>query len=1094
MMRRSLTYYLLLFFTFLCSFPVSSQFYNGHQMNFGKNRVQYGTFYWKFYRFDRYDVYSYEEGTELSLIVADIVEKELSRIERYFDYNFERRLIFITYHKLSDFRQSNIGQDLNEEEASNTGGVTRIIQNKIFLYYEGDYQKLKQQITQTIAEALIYEMLYGNDFKNNFTSSTLMNIPEWYLKGLISYVSNPWDFEIENRVRDGIISGRYEKFNRLSGVDALYAGHSFWKYVGDMYGESVIPSILYITRIHKNTNRGFLYVLGFPMKELSNDWLGYYINMFTDAESLGELPSDGKILKKTKKKRVYQQVKYSPDGRHIAWTTNELGQYRIYLHDLEEGKTRKILKREHRIDQITDYSYPILSWHPSGKILAFITEEKGMLKLNYYTLEDREFSVRNLLFFHKVLDFSYSHDGLKFVLSAVYKGQVDLYVHDIVSSTNERITNDLADDFNPRFINNSKEIIFTSNRKYDEIFLTDDPQDNLMDHHNVFVCNYAQKDNELKRITERPFINRKLAFEIKNNQFTYLSDESGIVNRYHARFDSTIAFIDTTIHYRYFSRSYPLTNYRRNILEHDYVPSLGKYAEILFNKGQYGLYKGELDPSENLAGEIRLTPFREEYSRTQVKEDSISNVVKQTVALQNMEDNRFVVGTDTLKLDIALVDINNYIFEKEKLNYYNEKLAGENIQLVLDTLPKQQRRRMYIDYETSFFPNFLVNQVDFSFLNASYQTFTGGAVYYNPGLNMMFKVGANDLFEDYRIIGGMRLATDFDSNEFLFSFENLKKRLDRQMLLHRQIFKTSTEYSLLKTITHEAFYILKYPLNQVTALKGSVIFRHDRTVFLSTDLQNLNEKDIFKPWLGLRGEYIFDNTRFLGVNLYTGWRYKIFAEGYKNVIEKKSDLIVVGVDFRHYTRIHRTLIWANRFAASSSVGNTPLIYYLGSVDNWTNFSSRVETFDRSIPIDYSRNYAYQTLATNMRGFTQNIRNGNNFALVNTELRWPVVRYFANHPISSSFWNNFQVTGFFDIGTAWTGVHPWQGRNAYDTEEYENGPILVVIDSNREPIVAGYGWGLRSRVFGYFLRLDWAWGIENRTILPRIFYLSLNLDF
>ena len=1074
--------------------PVSAQFYNGHQMNFGKNRVQYGTFYWKFYRFDRYDVYSYEEGTELSLVVADMVESELARIERYFDYNFEKRLIFITYHKLSDFRQSNIGQEMNEEEASNTGGVTRIIQNKIFLYYEGDYQKLRQQITQTIAEALIYEMLYGNDFKDNFTSSTLMNIPEWYIKGLVSYVANPWDFEIENRVKDGIIDGRYEKFNRLSGVDALYAGHSFWKYIADMYGESVIPNILYITRINKNTNRGFLYVLGFPIKELSNDWLGYYINMFSDAESIGELPQEGKILKKTKKKRVYQQIKYSPDGENIAWVTNELGQYRIYIHNLATEKTRRILKREHRIDQITDFSYPILTWHPSGKILAYITEEKGMIKLNYFTLEDREISVRNLLFFHKVLDFSYSHDGLKFAISAVHKGQTDLYVHDIVSATNERITNDLADDFNPRFINNSNEIIFTSNRKYDEIYLTDDPPDNLVDHHTVFVYDYTNKSTELKRVTDTKFVNRTLPNEFKNNRFIFLSDKSGIINRYQASYDSTIAFVDTTVHYRYFSRTYPVTNYRRNILEHDYVPSLGKYAEILFNKGQYELYKGELDPSDNFSSEIQTTPFRETYSMKLSKEDSLERVVRQTVALQDMEDNKLVIGYDTLKLELSLVDINSYIFEKEKLNIYNQALADDNVQLVLDTLPKEQRRMMYIDYETSFFPNFLVNQVDFSFLNASYQTFTGGAVYYNPGLNMMFKVGANDLFEDYRIIGGMRLATDFDSNEFLFSFENLKKRLDKQVILHRQIFKTSTDFSLLKTFTHEAFFVLKYPLNQVTALKGSVVFRHDRTVYLSTDLQNLNRDDIIKPWLGLKGEYIFDNTRFLGVNLYTGLRYKIFAEAYKQITEKESDLFVVGADFRHYTKVHRTLIWANRFAASSSFGNTPLIYYLGSLDNWTNFSSKVETFDRSIPIDYSRNYAYQTLATNMRGFTQNIRNGNNFALINTELRWPVVRYFANHPISSSFWNNLQLVGFFDIGTAWTGLHPWEGKNAYDTEEYESGPILVVVDSNREPVVAGYGCGVRSRLFGYFIRLDWAWGIENKTILPRIFYLSLNLDF
>ncbi|MGC9345114.1 MAG: hypothetical protein ACP5E3_20585, partial [Bacteroidales bacterium] len=201
-----------------------------------------------------------------------------------------------------------------------------------------------------------------------------------------------------------------------------------------------------------------------------------------------------------------------------------------------------------------------------------------------------------------------------------------------------------------------------------------------------------------------------------------------------------------------------------------------------------------------------------------------------------------------------------------------------------------------------------------------------------------------------------------------------------------------------------------------------------------------------------------------------------------------------GADFRHYTRIHRTLIWANRFATSTSFGNTPLIYYLGSVDNWTTINPNVEVFDRSVPIDYSRNYAFQTLATNMRGFTQNIRNGNNFALINSELRWPLIRYFANRPLSSSFLNNFQVVGFFDAGTAWAGLHPWAGENEYDTEEFQNGPVNVVIDSNREPLVAGYGFGLRSRIFAYFVRVDWAWGIENRTILPRIFYFSLNLDF
>ncbi|MCK5693969.1 MAG: hypothetical protein KAI08_13995, partial [Bacteroidales bacterium] len=184
----------LLLFLILSSAGLSAQFYNGMQMNFGKNRVQYNNRYWKYYRFERFDVYSYENGTDLSLYVADFVEKELALIERFFDYDIERRMIFLTYNKLSDFRQSNIGL-VSEAEEYNIGGTTKIIQNKVFLYFDGDHMNFERQIRAAIAEVLVSEMMYGKGLKDNMTSSTMINLPEWYLEGLISFVSNPWDYE-----------------------------------------------------------------------------------------------------------------------------------------------------------------------------------------------------------------------------------------------------------------------------------------------------------------------------------------------------------------------------------------------------------------------------------------------------------------------------------------------------------------------------------------------------------------------------------------------------------------------------------------------------------------------------------------------------------------------------------------------------------------------------------------------------------------------------------------------------------------------------------------------------------------------------------
>ena len=1084
----------LLLFLMLSSAGLSAQFYNGMQMNFGKNRVQYNNRYWKYYRFERFDVYSYENGTDLSLYVADFVEKELALIERFFDYDIERRMIFLTYNKLSDFRQSNIGL-VSEAEEYNIGGTTKIIQNKVFLYFDGDHMNFERQIRAAIAEVLVSEMMYGKGLKDNMTSSTMINLPEWYLEGLISFVSNPWDYELENRVKDGIVSGKYSKFVNLQDDDARYAGHSFWKYVADLYGASIIPQILYITKINKNAESGFHYVLGSKLKELSIDWAAYYLGMYASTEENAGLPDQGKILEKPNKRRVYQNIKISPDGRMVAYVTNQKGQYKIWIHDEATDKQLRVYKRGERLDQIHDYSFPELAWHPSSQILGFVTEEKGELKFHIYNLETREISTRNLLYFEKVLDLSFSPDARKLVFSAVADGQTDIWVFDIAASTNDRITNDLADDFNPKFINNMNNISFVSNRRRDTLFMENDPENNTTTAFAVYVYDYAGRNPVLQKISEGDYINHTQPLSPRRNEFFYLSDKNGIVNRYYAKYDSTISLVDTTIHYRYFANSFPLSNYKRNILSHDINTETKEIAEIVYNERKYHMYKYPMEFEKKFGDKLESTVYKDRHVSRLTAEDSIHHVEKKVISMKDIADNQLVHQGDTIELQEFTIDINKYIFEREKLNYYNNQLRDINLNLVLDST--ENKRMMYIDYSTSFYPNKLVSQIDFSFLNASYQAFTGGAYYYNPGLNLLFKVGANDLFEDYRLVGGVRFATDFDSNEYLLSFENLKHQLDKQLLFHRQVFKNyiDNSFSIVKTYTHELLASVKYPLSQTLALKGTASFRHDNSVYLSTNNENLNKPNLLKVWGGLKAEVIYDNTRKLGTNLYSGTRWKVFGEAYRQINAAKSDLFVVGGDFRYYLRIHRTLIWANRIAGSGSFGRSPLIYYLGSVDNWINLNqSENPTFNESVDIDYSQNYAYQALSTNLRGFSQNIRNGSNFMVFNTELRWPIFRYLAGHPLGSGFLNNFQVVGFADIGTAWTGLHPFSDENAWNTEVIVNGPMTITIDANRDPIVAGYGVGARAQLLGYFIRLDWAWGVENMKVQPRMFYLSLSLDF
>jgi Tol biopolymer transport system component len=1069
------------------------QFYNGLQMSFGKNRVQYNDFYWQFYRFDNFDCYFNEYGRDLAQYTANVASKKLAEIEDFFDYTLEKRMIFIIYNKNNEYKQSNIGLVTFDEDSYNTGGFNRIIKNKVMLYYEGDHVKYEQQIAASITEVIINEMLYNADIRDRISSSSIITMPDWYIKGLIHYVAGGWNYETENRVKDGFKAKKYKNINHLEYDDALDAGVSFWRFIGKKYGDALIPNIIYLTKIYKNIDDGLDFVIGEKLKNLLKEWKSFYADEYSGDKS--QPGDDTNTIRKSKKEQIFQQVKVSPGGDYIAYVTNDWGRKRIWLYNQATGKRKIIFRKEPKFEQIIDNTYPVIAWHPTGKILTYINDEKADLQMYFYRVNEKKTDKRILLYFDKVLDFSYSPDGTRLAFSAVKDGITDIYIHTIASGTNEQITHDIADDLNPSFMKTSPEkIIFTSNRLTDTLTNTASPFEKVSKNFDLFTYDLTQKGNVLVRLTEGKYADRFQAAEVGKNRFEYIGNQNGIYNRYTAKFDSSINFIDTIAHYRYYINSQPNTNYDRNIINHSVNNGSDPFGEVLFNNRKYVLRKGKVDESNPVQpGEMVNTRLRNEKNLYFHKADSVEQLRQWLIA----EDKKI---RDTLTKPLyeyyiknEPIDINHYIFEKEKQNYYNQLWRKKYMNIDLDTghinLP------LIRIYETSFYNNYIATQIDFSFLANSYQVYSGGAPYFNPGVNLLTKIGTVDLFEDYRITGGFRFAGNFDSNEYLLSLENLKGTYDKQLIYHRQVYFSSNDTSLFKTYSQEVYFSLSKPITPVLALKGTVSYRLDRHVYLATDVPTLNYQNITQHWASLKGEVIFDNTRKRTINIYFGTRFKIWGEYYKELTRKKSDMIVLGIDFRKYTQIHRELIWANRFAASTSFGPTKLLYYLGGVDNWMGYLfNKYPMFDNTIPVTPNVNYGFQALATNMRGFTQNVRNGNSFALINSELRWPFVRYFAGHPLRSNFLNSLQIIGFGDIGSAWSGPSPWRSKNGYDTQKLTNGPVAVSLDSNRNPIVEGFGAGVRAQLLGYFIRADWAWGVENNYILPRIFYLSFSLDF
>ncbi len=1067
----------LVLFTFvLVNNNSCAQFYTGSHLEFGKNRVQHIVFGWQYHDYERFRVFYYGGEKTNAQYVARSVHANLSDLEEFFDIELEEKMDILVYNKYSDFKQSNVG--LTNEVTSNVGGKTTLVGNKMFVYYEIDHPNFDINIRQSIAKLLVNKLLYGGDWKKVLRTSATLKLPEWFTEGLYSFSGDNWNNHIDNIVKDGIISGKFDEINLLEGEDAIYAGHSLWNYIRQVYGAEVIPHVVYMVNVSRSFESGFRFVLGKSSKTLINEWQSYYQKLYLKDETQRSLPVQESIsLKKKKSRGKITQLKVHPYGNKIAYVTNDLGKYKVWVYDLSTKEYKKIIKGSFKVNRKTDETYPLIGWSPNGDQLVVIEEKLGVVYLSTFSDEGKKENARILMGLSKVLDFQYNPKGDKMVFSALKKGQVDLFYYNIKGNSSKQLTDDIYDDLTPRFIENGSQIIFSSNRKNDSLLKDVEVKPFQFDY-DIYIFDLNKKRQKtLKRVTETPTINEFQPFEVEHFKYTYLADDKGIINRYLAEFDSVISSVDTVVHYRYFSKSSIVTNYKRNILQIDYNKKSSKLGILMLHDDKYNVFLGDASLDKMLSSNEVLDTYYQNVLNSST--DTSSNVKTNITIVNIIEEDK----------QTNAVDIRNYKFKEE-----TKTQPKDNKAVVIKGKEQEENKKFKLgvqkEYKTNFAIDNVTSQIDQSFLNNSYQLFNPGSPSFNnPNLNMFTMVEIKDLMEDYRLIAGVNLNFDLIDNNYLASFENLKDRIDKKYLFVRQSYTSQVGVFPVKTRTHEFKHRLKYPFNEIMAVSATGSYRNDRSTIASVDRTSLNAEGFTRHLGGLKLDFVYDNTFSKGLNLYHGTRFKVFGEFYHQLNEKETDFFVVGADLRHYEKIHRDLIFAGRFATSTSFGNQKLVYFMGGVDNWI-----LPKFNQDAVIPTDKGFTYQTIATPMRGFIQNTRFGNSFAVVNTELRWPVFRYFSKYPIQSTFLDNFQIIGFGDAGTAWTGSNPYSEENSFNKTIIEQKPLVIELENQREPIVYGYGLGVRSQLFGYFIRFDYAWGVEDGIRQKGIGYLSLSLDF
>ncbi|MBI3134692.1 MAG: PD40 domain-containing protein [Bacteroidetes bacterium] len=1058
---------------FCLIFSISyGQFYQGSYQEFGKNRVQYNGFSWKYHNYQRFKIHYSGINEDIAVYVARTLHHYLGEAESKLDYVFPEKLDVIVYESQSKFRQSNLG--VNNEDYSNVGGTTRIVGSKIFMYFEGDHESFNQNIKAAVYEVLLMHMLFGGDWKDQLKSTMNSGIPPWLEKGLISYFVKEWDDETESRVKDLILTKKIDRFNKLTEEEKAYAGHAVWNYIAETHGSSIIPNIIYITRVTKNIERGFYSLLNMDFVKLNKNYIAFYRSRYVEEYKNQTEPEGDKQNYKIKKESVYYDVKISPDGSKIAYVENTLGRYRVKVLDTLTGKTQKIFAAEPKMERIQDHSYPVIGWHPSGEALTFFAESKGALHMYIYTFEDKSLVEKEIKELDKILDFAYSKDGKKMVFSGVIRGQSDLYLMDMSSQVRKQLTNDIYDDLNPQFIDNSSRVIFSSNRTSDTIFKQ--PDIDFIDTRNdIFIYNLRDADHTykmLEQVTQTPDFDETQPYAIGPQKYIFLSDQNGISNRFIAERDSVISHIDTTIHYRHKTVISPQTNYVTSILEQN-INQNNQLVYLIYQNSQYKFITDAANTTKiDVLWNTTYVEKRLKRRERQEQKNTIQNNPDDTIQVGDMNYQRVIVEIGSTG---------------EQISNPNISKTTDSTLLVISKFSPPK----YSIYQVNFAKDFVLSQFDNNFLFPNYQPYAGpGSVYFNPGMNALFKIGASDLFDDYKLLGGVRIPTSFTSGgEFLFMAQHLRERLDHRLVVYRQ--KTINASGFYKSLTHDVRYRISYPFSEIFCVRATVNLRKDRQIFIPYSDNSLLLESRNKYNSGLNLELVFDNTIPIELNIMRGTRFKLFAEYLQELGGNYDPTFNLGLDFRNYTRIARNFIWVNRLAGATSLGDRKLLYYMGGVDNWILRPN--PDFDQSITVDPSQNFGFQTIATPVRGFIQNVRNGNSFVVYNTELRLPVFTFFSSYPIKSDLMRHFQVVAFGDVGTAWTGPNPFSSENYFNTQMIHDKPVTINVENLREPIIGGFGFGFRSRIWGYFVRLDFAWGIEDLEIQKPITYFSLSKD-
>jgi WD40 repeat protein len=453
---------------------------------FGKNKIVYEKFDWKYYKSPHFDVYYYSEEKALLQQMVSYAESQYARLSQILDHEIKFRIPLIYYKTHVEFEQTNITLDFVPEFV---GAFAEPLEHRVVLPVDEPPDKLYALIGHELTHVFEFSILFQESLSRAFRST----VPPWIMEGLASHLGQDEDSLDRMIIRDAVVNGLIPPMHRVQNLNFLIYryGQAAFDFIEQSFGVEGVRNFIWEFRkslLANNISKPIRDAFGIEPDEFDRQFKKYlqrkYLPTLLDKK---EAEDYGKEITARDKRDVDREREWvtfspalSPSGELIAAMTSRYQDLDVVLISAKDGKIFRNLTKGFT----NKYEYPVygafsgkkdLTWSPEGDRVAFFGRRENERALLIYDAIhgelDKMISIPEV---DDELSPAWSPDGRTIAFEGNSGGQVDIFTIDLETRKVANLTQDEYYDANPAWSADGDQILY--NRRINasaKVFLLD---------------------------------------------------------------------------------------------------------------------------------------------------------------------------------------------------------------------------------------------------------------------------------------------------------------------------------------------------------------------------------------------------------------------------------------------------------------------------------------------------------------------------------------------------------------------------------------------------------------------------------------------